>query len=150
MKHVLSLVAIGTALVAWQYAPAPEGRPPSGRGADASALLGTWRLDLRPTPDAAPYFQEFVVTSVDGDSIQGTFYGAPIESGRIDTAWGRVEFAFVTSDLSGPYNHSGRLETDLRSGDRIEGSTYSLGRRFVLPWRAERVRAAEPSVEPRN
>ncbi|MDX1421022.1 MAG: hypothetical protein R3181_13740 [Rubricoccaceae bacterium] len=96
-------------------------------------LLGTWQVDLRPTPDAEPYVQAFVVTSVEGDSLQGTFYGSPIERGRVNAAWGAVHFAFVTSDGSGPYHHAGRLD-----GDRLEGSTYAVGRGFLLPWRAER------------
>ena len=150
MKRILSIAVVGAMLVAWRYAPAQVEHEPSRRAADASSLVGAWRLDLRPAPDAAPYFREFVVTSVDGDSLQGTFYGAPIERGRINTAWGRVEFAFVTSDLSGPYNHSGRLETDLRSGDRLEGSTYSLGRQFVLPWHAARAESVAPSSGPEN
>ena len=124
MKQLATSFAFLLALAAWQSAPGP----------DASDLLGTWEVDLRPTPDAEPYTQEFVVTSVEGDSLEGTFYGAPIESGRVNTAWGRVEFAFVTADGSGPYNHAGRLD-----GGRIEGSTYSIGRGFLLPWRASRV-----------
>jgi hypothetical protein len=123
-RPVLLLLVATVALVAWRYESPP----------DASDLIGTWCLDLRPTPEADPYFKTFVVTSVDGDSLQGTFYGASIEQGRVNTAWSRVEFAFVTSDGSGPYNHAARLE-----GDRLEGSTYALGRGFVLPWRAERV-----------
>ncbi len=119
-----AVLVIIAASAAWSNAVDP----------DPAELFGTWQLDLRPTPDAAPYFQEFVVTSVAGDSIQGTFYGTPIEHGQINTAWGAVHFAFVTSDLSGPYNHAGRIE-----GERLEGSTYSNGRDFFLPWRAARM-----------
>ncbi len=127
MKRLLLLTTLAltiVVLVAFNRASPP----------DPANLVGTWQVDLRPTPDAEPYFQAFVVTSVDGDSLQGTFYGSPIERGRINAAWGSVQFAFVTSDGSGPYNHAGRLE-----GKRLEGSTYSLGRGFLLPWRAERV-----------
>ena len=118
------------ALAAW-HAPGPA--------VDPTDLIGTWAVDLRPTPDAEPYIQEFVVTAVDGDSLVGTFYGAPIERGRLNTGWGRVEFAFVTSDLTGPYNHAGRLVEG-----RLEGSTYATGRGFVLPWRASRADAERP------
>lgn len=100
---------------------------------DATDLLGSWLVDLRPTPDADPYFQTFTVTSVLGGHLQGTFYGSPIESGRINTDWGHVAFAFVTSDGSGPYHHAGRIVDG-----RLEGSTFSPGRDFLLPWRAER------------
>ena len=112
------------ALAAW------NGPHPS----DASDLVGTWQVDLRPTPDADPYDKAFVVTSVDGNSLRGMFYDTPIENGRINTDWGAVHFAFVTSDRSGTYHHAGRLD-----GERMEGSSHSLGRGFVLPWRARRV-----------
>ncbi len=112
------------ALAAW------HGPPRS----DASDLVGTWQVDLRPAPDAAPYDKTFVVTSVDGDSLQGMFYDTPITHGRINTDWGAVHFAFTTSDGSGTYHHAGRLD-----GERMEGLSHSLGRGFVLPWRARRV-----------
>jgi hypothetical protein len=96
-----------------------------------AALLGIWTVDLRPTPAAAPYFQEFVVTAIDGKSFSGTFYGAPISQARINTDWGAVRFAFVTSDASGPYNHSGVLRDN-----RIEGLSNSTGRDFLSYWSA--------------
>jgi hypothetical protein len=104
---------------------------------DASGLLGTWQVDLRPTPDAEPYFQEFIVESVDGDSITGTFYGTPIEEGRLNHTWGALRFAFVTADGSGPYHHSGQL-----SNGRLTGMTHSLGRDFLAYWTA--VRRSDP------
>ncbi len=100
---------------------------------DPGALVGTWEVDLRPTPDAEPYLQQFVVTSVDGDGFEGNFYGTPIEEGRLNVDWGAVRFAFVTSDRSGPYNHSGILD-----GGRMEGTTHSLGRDFLSYWTARR------------
>ena len=109
--------------------------PPSPEApASPEALTGTWRVDLRPTPDAEPYYQEFVVESVEGDTILGTFYGTAIEHGRLNTDWGQVRFAFPTADDSGPYNTSGVL-----NGTQIEGTTHSLGRDFLAVWSAERV-----------
>lgn len=32
----------------------------------AGELIGTWNVDLRPMPSADPYYQAFVVTSVEG------------------------------------------------------------------------------------
>lgn len=96
-------------------------------------LLGTWKVDLRPTPDAAPYFQEFVVTQVEGKAFNGTFYGSPISQGRLNTAWGTVRIAFVTADGSGPYNHSAVL-----SGGRLEGLTNSTARDFLSYWSASK------------
>jgi hypothetical protein len=100
---------------------------------NASDLIGIWQVDLRPTPDAAPYYQEFVVTAVNGNSFTGTFYNTEIKQGKINTDWGTVSFAFVTSDGSGAYNTSGQLKNG-----KLEGSTHSLGRDFLMPWRAEK------------
>ena len=98
---------------------------------DATALVGTWKVDLRPTPDAGEYFQEFVVTSIDGKTFQGTFYGSPISQGRINTDWYAVRVAFVTEDQSGPYNHSAVLKDG-----KLEGLTNSTGRNFLSYWSA--------------
>ena len=99
----------------------------------ADKFVGTWKVDLRPTPAAPAYYQEFVVNAVNGKSFTGTFYGAPITQGRINTDWGALRFAFVTSDQSGPYNHSGVLRNN-----RIEGMTNATGRDFLAYWSAER------------
>ena len=115
------LLAALPALAALGPAAAPDG------------LVGTWQVDLRPTPEAAPYFQEMIITSVAGDSITGTFYGAPIRDGRLNTAWGALRFAFLTDDGSGTYHTSGTLR-----GDRIEGLTHALGRDFLAYWTAAR------------
>ena len=98
---------------------------------DAQDLIGTWKVDLRPTPRAAAYFQEFVVTSVSEKTFTGSFYGTPIEQARINTAWGAVRIGFVTSDQTGPYNHSATLV-----GDRLEGLTNATGRNFLSYWTA--------------
>ena len=98
---------------------------------DAQQLVGTWKVDLRPKPAAPAYFQQFVVTSVEGKKFTGTFYGTAIEQARINTDWGAVRIAFVTSDQSGPYNHSATLV-----GKRLEGLTNSTGRDFLSYWSA--------------
>ncbi len=94
-------------------------------------LLGTWQVDLRPTPDAEPYYKSFVVTSVEGRSFSGSFYDAPISQGRINTDWGKLRIAFETNDGSGPYHHSATLE-----GDSLEGLSNSTGRDFLAYWSA--------------
>jgi hypothetical protein len=94
-------------------------------------LLGTWKVDLRPTPDAAPYYKEFVVTAVQGGTFSGTFYGSPISEGRINNDWGKLRIAFVTSDGSGPYYHSATLENN-----DLEGLSNSTGRGFLAYWTA--------------
>lgn len=95
------------------------------------ALLGTWEVDLRPKPNAPAYIKTFVVRSVSGNGFQGTFYDTEISEGRINVDWGKVRIAFVTSDASGPYNHSAVL-----SGGKLEGLTNSTGRNFLAYWSA--------------
>ncbi len=94
-------------------------------------LIGTWRVDLRPTPDAEPYYQDFVVTGVEDGALTGSFYGSDIEEARLNTDWGPVHFAFITRDGSGVYHTTGVL----RDG-ALTGTTHSLGRDFLAVWRA--------------
>jgi hypothetical protein len=106
--------------------PGPAAAPVS-----TEALLGRWTVDLRPTPDAEPYYQDFVVTSVEGSAFTGTFYGTSISEARVNTDWGKLRIAFVTADGSGAYHHSAVLE-----GDRLEGLSNSTGRDFLAYWSA--------------
>ncbi len=100
---------------------------------DPDGLLGTWIVDLRPTPGSDPYYKEFVVTSVQGRSFTGTFYDTPVSQARINTDWGKLRIAFVTTDGSGPYHHSAVLEDDT-----LEGLSNSTGRDFLSYWSAVR------------
>lgn len=94
-------------------------------------LLGTWRVDLRLTPNSEPYYKEFVVTSVSENSFTGTFYDTTISQARINTDWGKLRIAFVTADDSGAYNHSAVLENN-----KLEGLSNSTGRNFLSYWSA--------------
>ena len=55
--------------------------PPVTSSPEPGQLVGVWKVDLRPDPAAEGYYQEFVVTAVQGKSFSGTFYGAPISQG---------------------------------------------------------------------
>lgn len=94
-------------------------------------MLGTWQVDLRPTPDSDPYYKEFIVTGVRGGSFSGTFYDTPISEGRINNDWGKLRIAFVTADGSGSYYHSATLEREV-----LEGLSNSTGRGFLAYWTA--------------
>jgi len=96
-------------------------------------LVGQWRVDLRATPEAAPYYQELRIDSVKGDTLEGSFFGSRMEHGRLNTDWGTVYIAFVTQDGKGAVHHAGRL----RRG-KLEGTSLSLGREVLSVWRAER------------
>jgi hypothetical protein len=100
---------------------------------DGTALVGTWVVDLRPTPDAPPYLQEFVVAAVDGRSFSGRFYGTPVTDARLNPDWGALRIAFVTGDGSGAYHHAAVL-----NGNRLEGQSLSTGRGFLAVWTATR------------
>lgn len=102
---------------------------------DASALLGTWAVDVRPTPGADASEQPFVVTAVSGSAFEGSFHGTAIESARVNRQWGDLRFAFVTRDDSGAYHTSGVLRDD-----RLEGTTHAIGRDVLSVWTAERAR----------
>lgn len=124
---LLAVVGSVLALVAVAQAET-ETRP------NPSALLGMWTVDLRPTPDAPPYFQQFFVAKVNSDnSFEGSFYGAPVSQARINSTWGAVRIAFVTADQSGAYHHSAVLMEG-----RLEGLTNSTGRDFLSYWSAVR------------
>ncbi len=100
---------------------------------DPDALIGTWRVDLRPSPDSDPYYKQFVVTSVDGNSFTGTFYDTPVSEARINADWGNIRIAFVTTDGSGAYHHSAVLDRNT-----LEGMSNSTGRGFLSYWSAKR------------
>lgn len=97
------------------------------------SLLGTWVIDLRPTPESEPYLKEFKFTRINGKEFDGEFYGYPFKSGFLNTDWGKVWFAFTTSDQSGTYFHSGYIE-----GDKIQGLSFNENRKLTLPWKGSK------------
>lgn len=100
---------------------------------DPSALVGTWIVDLRPTPESEPSESEMVITSVAEGKIEGTFYFSTMESGRLNSSWDTVHGAFVTRDGSAGYNTSFRWDNGV-----LKGTTHSLGRNFLSVWTAKR------------
>ncbi len=97
------------------------------------SIMGTWIIDLRPTPASEPYLKEFKFTRVEGKKFDGEFYGYPFSGGFLNTDWGKVYFAFTTQDQSGTYYHSGYME-----GNKVYGITLNENRAFVLPWKGEK------------
>jgi hypothetical protein len=100
---------------------------------DANDALGTWVIDLRPTPESEPYLKEFKFTKVDGKKFDGEFYGYPFSGGFLNTDWEKIYFAFTTADQSGTYYHSGYIE-----GSKVFGMSLNESRGLMLPWRGER------------
>lgn len=102
---------------------------------DAQQLVGEWKVDLRPSPDAEAYFQKLVIAKVEDQSIEGTFYyDSEIIHSALNLEWGAITMAFVTQDNSGYYNSSARL-----IDGKLSGTTHSIGRDFVAVWTAEKV-----------
>ncbi len=96
-------------------------------------LSGTWQIDLRPSPDSDPYFQELKIEEIGTDSFSGTFYGSDIRDVQTNTQWSKLHFAFTTSDNTHDYYHIGYLENGV-----LTGTSYCPGRGFVQPWAGEK------------
>ena len=112
---------------------AVSGLAASRHAPDASDLVGTWSVDLRPTPDAPPYLQPMVIAAAEDGRIEGTFYGSAIGQSELNTAWDGVHLAFVTTDASARYVTTARL-----LDGELAGVTYSPDRGLLQPWRARR------------
>ena len=97
------------------------------------AMAGDWQVDLRLELTGTPYTQPMQILIAPEGTVSGSFYGSPIEAGRVGKAQGRDCLSFRTSDQSGAY-HSAACLVD----GRLVGQTWSEGRDFVLPWTAER------------
>ena len=125
-----SLLILGFVLLGpFMQAAEPTAPPPE-------TLVGTWTVDLRPTPDAPAYLKKLIITAVADGKLEGNFYdGSPLQFGRLNrAATPMLCFAFSTDPGEGAYFTSGRLV----SADRLEGMTLSTTRGFLLPWTAVR------------
>lgn len=101
---------------------------------DPQSIVGTWKVDLRPTPDAAPYYETFEIKSIKNKTINGSFYYSNITQSNINTSWGTVYGAFQTSDASTTYYTTFKLVNG-----KLEGTTHAPNRDFLTVWTAERV-----------
>lgn len=103
----------------------------------ADPLLGSWRVDLTSSPGdglKGRYYTDMVIESVQGDRVTGSFYGSPIENGRINRSWGAIRFAFRTRDGGGGvYHHSGEMV----DGRLIRGLSHAIDRDFLSVWTAQ-------------
>ena len=97
------------------------------------SIVGTWIIDLRPTPTSEPYLKNFKFTKIEGQEFEGEFYDTPFTGGILNKDWGKIYFAFTTGDQNNIYFHSGYID-----GDKIQGLTYCETRKFTLPWSGKR------------
>lgn len=126
MKQLLTAILMLTVITA----AAQKG---ISKNADTLSVIGTWVIDLRPTPQSKPYLKEFKFTKIDSTRFDGEFYGYPFSGGFINTKWDKIYFAFTTQDQSGTYFHSGYIE-----GDKVVGVSLNENRELLIPWRGER------------
>jgi hypothetical protein len=124
MKHIITVAAL---LLSMSAAAQTK------TNISTDSIVGTFIIDLRPTPESEPYLKEFKFTKVNGKKFDGGFYGYPFGGGFLNLDWGKVYFAFTTQDQSGTYFHSGYVE-----GNKVFGITLNEARGFVLPWKGER------------
>lgn len=100
---------------------------------DLSLLKGVWTLDLSPENDSDFNFAKMTITSVDKNSLEGTFYrdGVKIREGRINTQRGILYAALVSGDNSGTYNTSFYYKDGI-----LYGTTHSVDKDFLAVWTA--------------
>ena len=130
---VASLAACASSPVSVSSAEAPSSAPTT-RTATVAEFIGRWDISLFYAEGQAPSRTEMVIESVVDGAMTGTFYGSPFETARARKYGPTLAFTATTKDGTGPYIHSGRLD-----GDIIEGQTLSVGRAFLMTWRARRV-----------
>jgi hypothetical protein len=131
----LSLAGLLAAPLATLPGPA-QAQAPAATQAAVPSLIGSWTVDLRPTPGSPAYLKKLVITAQKGTGIEGHFYdGSPLQAGRINTTSGpTLAFAFFTDPGEGAYQSAGRHV----SANRLEGMTLSTTRGFLLTWTAVR------------
>ena len=94
-----------------------------------NSLEGTWKIDLRQSPDARAYFQSLTIERVNNKTFQGEFYGSKIEKALVNTEWDNLHIGFATKDKNNTYYHTATLRKGV-----LRGKTYCPQRGFVAPW----------------
>lgn len=104
------------------------------RGMTLDEIVGVWDIALHYDPAQPPSATVLDISAIEDGALTGTFYGTPFEEGRATLFRGEAIVSVVTSDNSGPYLTSGRLDAD----GGFSGQTFSVGRGFLMPWTATR------------
>ena len=102
--------------------------------AQPADMAGQWEVALYFSADAPPSQTTMVLEPQSDGGLTGSFYGSTFEVGRVAQRGETLAFTAVTSDGSGQYLHSGRLN----SSGVIDGQTLSVGRDFLMLWTAAR------------
>lgn len=100
---------------------------------DLEKVRGTWTIDLKATPNGAPYLKDFTIQPEEGNQFKGTFYGSEFKNGYFNLNWEVLYFGFSSRDNSSRYFHSGYIKDG-----KIYGVTYCPDREFTIPWVGEK------------
>jgi CubicO group peptidase (beta-lactamase class C family) len=92
-------------------------------------VRGAWIIDLRPDPNSDAYLKDFIINPIKDKSFGGEFYGTAFETGKFNTDWEFLYFAFTTNDNDNTYFHSGYID-----GGKIFGISYSPEKKFISHW----------------
>ena len=95
---------------------------------DVLTLEGAWVVDLKPSPEAAPYLQDLVIEHSADGRFSGSFHNTPF-NGETNCLWDKTYFAFTTKDGRSSYYSSGYFVNGV-----LKGITYCDNRDFVTPW----------------
>lgn len=132
MKLALALIAPLALITACATVPGAEAADDIEIEASTSDLIGEWDVSLFFSPDEAPSKTVMVVEAAEDGVLSGSFYGSAFLVARAIVNDDEVLFTAVTEDNSGRYIHSGELEDG-----EIEGTTFAVGRDFLMAWDAE-------------
>lgn len=106
-------------------------------------LEGKWQVDLRPAPDAQPYWQTLVIKKPGDKNFSGSFYGSKFKKGLLNKQWADLHLAFETRDRNNTYYHVARFD-----GKMLRGQTYCPERQFIAPWTATKAQTKIHPDEP--
>ncbi|WP_282775414.1 hypothetical protein [Phaeodactylibacter xiamenensis] len=110
---------------------------------EPALLEGAWQVDLRPAPDAQPYWQTLVIKEPGDNTFSGSFYGSKFKKGLLNTQWADLHLAFETRDRNNTYYHVACFD-----GKVLRGQTYCPQRKFIAPWTATKAQTKIHPDEP--
>ena len=102
----------------------------------APAKATKWTVCLQFDENLRPSTTTMTLETLPGDSaesnaLSGTFYGSPFEQAIYTKRESKGYLAAMTSDESGAYYHGATFKNGM-----FKGTTWSLGREFLMPWTA--------------
>jgi hypothetical protein len=102
-------------------------------------LIGEWDVDLYYAPGEPPSKTRLKVWANTNGILSGSFYGTQFNIARAAVHEQEVMLTFVTQDNTGDYLSSAHLTSELQ----LKGQTLSVGRSFLMPWRARKIQGTE-------